>query len=273
MPAPRTQPAVAGVDAAPIPAPHSVATIVSMAVVASAITSLLHEGLGHGVTAWLRGDIVTQLTSNHLSDLRADRLVDAAGTIVNLAAGSLFLFVSHRARGPNTRYFFWLIAAYNLLLGAGYFLFSGALGLGDWAAFIAGFPHQAAIRTAMAVFGVVLYVWFVRLIGAAARPFIANPRDYNTVARYPYYAACLFWCLAGAFDPLGIKLMFLSTLPASFGGMSGLMWADRAAMRAAPAASLSHPLVVRRSPAWWIAALVLGIAFLATVARGINFQR
>jgi len=36
-------------------------------VIASALATLVHEGLGHGVTAWLRGDVPTELTSNHLS--------------------------------------------------------------------------------------------------------------------------------------------------------------------------------------------------------------
>ena len=44
-------------------------TIISMAIIASALATLLHEGLGHGITAWLRGDIPTELTSNHLSSL------------------------------------------------------------------------------------------------------------------------------------------------------------------------------------------------------------
>jgi hypothetical protein len=42
---------------------HCNATIVSMAVIASAVATLLHEGVGHGVTAWLRGDVPTELTS------------------------------------------------------------------------------------------------------------------------------------------------------------------------------------------------------------------
>ena len=45
-------------------------TIASLAVIASALATLLHEGLGHGVTAWLRGDQVTELTSNHLGGSR-----------------------------------------------------------------------------------------------------------------------------------------------------------------------------------------------------------
>jgi hypothetical protein len=249
--------------------PHCKLTIMSMAVISAALASLLHEGLGHGVTAWLRGDVVTELTSNHLSTIRPDRLVDAGGTLVNLFTGALFLFAS-RSSGyrANLRYFLWFLGSVNLLEGAGYFLFSGVLGLGDWAQFMEGFPHQAALRTVMAIFGAALYAAFVRLIAASIRPFVPVRRTYNTVGRLPYYTACVFSCLAGAFDPLGIKLLFLSTIPAAFGGLSGFMWADNLMPRAIP----SPPLVVRKSVAWWGAALVLGLAFIAVLGRGITFK-
>src|SRR2546429_6832960 len=102
---------------------HSKPTIISMAVIASAVETLLHEGVGHGVTAWLRGDVVTELTSNHLSSIRPDKWVDAGGTLVNLFVGAIALLIS-RASGARAaqRYFFWLLAALNLLPGAGYFL-------------------------------------------------------------------------------------------------------------------------------------------------------
>ena len=75
---------------------HDRATIVSMAVIASALATLLHEGVGHGLTAFVRGDVPTALTSNHLSSLRPDRVVQAAGTIVNLAAGVASLMAASR---------------------------------------------------------------------------------------------------------------------------------------------------------------------------------
>lgn len=245
----------------------SKATIVSMAVVAMGLAALLHEGLGHGVTAWLRGDMVTQLTSNHLSDRRRDHLVEAGGTIVNLVTGALALVLCSRAR-PNLRYFLWFFAAVSLLDGAGYFLFSGIAGVGDWAAVIADLPHQAILRTVMAIFGGVFYYLCVRWLAAGVRPFVGVPSDYNLVGRLPYLAACLFYCLAGAFDPLGIRLLFLSTIPAAFGGLSGLLWADQLLPRTAP----PHPLIVERAPAWWWAAAVFGVAFVVVIGRGINFR-
>jgi hypothetical protein len=251
-----------------MPIRHSKPTIISMAVIASGIATLLHEGVGHGVVAWLRGDIPTELTSNHLSTLRPDRWVDAGGTLVNLMVGAASLLISRGASDrANTRYFFWILAALNLLPGAGYFLFSGIFGLGDWHEVILGLPHQAALRIGMSVFGAGLYVMVVRLLAVFVRPFAPDRPTYNIVGRFPYYAACLFSCAAGALDPLGLKLFFLSTVPAEFGGSSGLMWADSLM----PSAPPDLKLVVHDAPAWWIAAIVLGICYLVFLGRGIQF--
>jgi len=58
---------------------HDKLTIISMAVITAALASALHEGVGHGMVAWMRGDVPTELTSNHLSTLRPDKWVDAGG--------------------------------------------------------------------------------------------------------------------------------------------------------------------------------------------------
>lgn len=251
-----------------MPDQHSKATIVSMAIIASALATVLHEGLGHGVTAALRGDIVTELTSNHLSTLRPDRLVDAGGTIVNLMVGAVALFASHVVgEHANIRYFLWILAALNLLSGAGYFMFSGIFGFGDWYQVILGLPHQGALRVGMTVFGGALYVFVVRLLAISLRPFVPRRSAYNSVGRLAYFAAGLFSCAAGAFDPLGIKLLFVSTIPAAFGGSSGLLWADSLMPRTVP----EQNLVVRQNRLWWIAAVVLGSGYIVILGRGIAF--
>ena len=247
---------------------HSKLTIVSMAAIAMAITVLLHEGVGHGVTAWLRGDVLTELTSNHLSSLREDQWVQAGGTLVNLAAGALALIAS-RAAGSraNLRYFCWLLAAKNLFSGAGYFLFSGIFGFGDWYQVIQGLPHQAAWRIGMTIFGAVLYVLVARLLAIAIRPFVAARREYNVVGRLPYLAACCFSCVAGLLDPLGLKLLLVSTIPAAFGGSSGMLWLDSLMPRTQP----DQALTVRRAPAWWITAAVVAVPYIFVLGRGIQF--
>ncbi len=256
-----------------MPSPHSKATIIAMAVIASASATLLHEGVGHGVTAWLRGDIPTELTSNHLSSITPDRLVDAGGTLVNLTVGAAALLATRipamrTARHANLHYFLWIFAALNLLPGAGYFLFSGIIGFGDWEAVIHGLPHYIALRIAMVLFGIALYRFTAGLLAIAVRPFTPGRADYNTTSRLPYYAAGIFSCIAGAFDPLGIKLLLISTIPAAFGGSSGLMWADSLMPPTPP----TNPLTVKRQPLWWVAAIILGGAYIAILGPGIHFN-
>jgi len=183
--------------------------------------------------------------------MRPDRWVDAGGTLVNLIAGAISLWVS-RVVGAraNLRYFFWILAALNLLPGAGCFLFSGIFGFGDWQEVIQGLPHQVPLRITMTIFGAALYVAVVRLIAVAVRPFCSHRPTYNIVGRLPYYATCLFSCAAGLFDPLGVKLFLVSTVPAAFGGSSGLLWADSLM----PAKAAERTLLVHRTPTWWIAA-------------------
>ena len=250
---------------------HSIASIVSVAVLSMGLAAALHEGLGHGVTAWVRGDHVTELTSNHLSAIVEDRVVDAGGTIVNLITAALCLW-GYKAAGrrPTLRYFFWFFAAVNLLDGAGYFLFSGIIGVGDWFAILQGLPApvQIALRIAMSIFGLWFYVVSVRLLGRRLRPFMADDKEYNTLARLPYFAACIFYCIAGALDPLGIKLLFLSTIPAAFGGLSGLLWGNSRVPPGAP----EHPLAVGPNRALWVMAAVFGVAFILILGRGIEFR-
>jgi hypothetical protein len=239
-----------------------------MAILASAAATLLHEGLGHGVTAWVRGDVPTELTSNHLSALRPDHWVEAGGTLVNLIVGAASLQAS-RAAGDqaNLRYFLWILAALNLLPGAGYFLFSGIFGFGDWHEVISGLPHQLALHIVMAVFGAVLYVYVVRLLAVGVKPFCPERSSYNIAGRLPYFAACLFSCAAGALDPLGLKLFLVSTVPAAFGGSSGLLWADTLLPRKAAAPTL----VVAPQRGWWVAAAVLGTLYIVFIGRGVQF--
>ena len=254
---------------AAMPQQNSKATIVSMAVVASGLAVLLHEGVGHGVTAWLRGDIPTDLTSNHLSSLRPDKWVDAGGTLVNLAVGALALTVSPAmGNRANLRYFLWLLAAQNLLPGAGYFMLSGIFGFGDWQEVIRGWPNQLAWRVGMSIFGIAFYVLVARLLAIEIRPYCVRHNTYNVVGRLPYIAASLFSCAAGLFDPLGMKLFWMSTVPAAWGGSSGMLWLDNLM----PSGQVENECVVRRQVGWWIFAVVFGVAYIVLLGRGIKLQ-
>ena len=64
-----------------------------------------------------------------------------------------------------------------------------------------------------------------------------------------------------------MRLLFVSTIPAAFGGSSGLMWADSLVPRTAVTRTT---LFVQRDLAWWIAALLVGGAYIAVLGPGVR---
>jgi len=65
-----------------------------------------------------------------------------------------------------------------------------------------------------------------------------------------------------------MELLWVSTIPAAFGGSSGLMWADSLV----PGTSdTGRTLVVRRDVKWWIAALLIGGTYIAVLGPGVRF--
>jgi hypothetical protein len=65
-------------------------TVVAIAAIACVVQDVLHEGLGHGVTAWLSGaHSLTMSTVALQSDLDT-RLISANGTLVNLVFALIF---------------------------------------------------------------------------------------------------------------------------------------------------------------------------------------
>ena len=148
-------------------------------------------------------------------------------------------------------------------------MYSGIFGFGDWQEVIRGLPHQSALRIGMTLFGAILYVAVVRLLAVVVAPFCPQGRTYNVVGRLPYLAAGVFSCLAGILDPLGLRLLILSTAAAAFGGSSGLLWADALL----PRGDAQPPLRVRRQPVWWAAAIVGGLAYILILGPGIKLSR
>jgi hypothetical protein len=84
-------------------------TIIAIAIVATVIADVLHEGAGHGGACLLTGGHPLALSTVHFECANEGRLVTAGGTIVNLIAGLIFWFASRRVtRSAHLRYFLWL---------------------------------------------------------------------------------------------------------------------------------------------------------------------
>jgi hypothetical protein len=94
------------------------ATVVALAAIACVVQDVLHEGLGHGVTAWLSGAHRLTMSTVALQSDMDTRLIAANGTLVNLLFAAIFWLLLRRARRyrPATRYFLVLALMGNLLL-------------------------------------------------------------------------------------------------------------------------------------------------------------
>src|SRR5215831_290692 len=161
----------------PAPSADDTLTICAISIVAGILTNVLHEGVGHGLTALLTGAKSGVLTTVAWSSAFDSRLVEAGGTLANFAAGLVFWLALRSAKDASmpTRYFLLITCAFNLFTGTGYFFFSGVTNFGDWAAVISGlYPHWLW-RALLVVVGASSYyasvlvvgVGFVRHVGVA----------------------------------------------------------------------------------------------------------
>ncbi|HXY09320.1 MAG TPA: hypothetical protein VEI52_15865 [Terriglobales bacterium] len=258
------------------PTADDVFTICAISVLAAILANVLHEGVGHGLTALLTGAGSGLLTTVAWSSACDSRLVEAGGTLVNLAAGVIFWFAlggAKRASMP-TRYFLLVSCAFNLFSGTGYFFFSGVADFGDWAAVISGlYPHWLW-RVLLAVLGAVSYYAAVRVVGVGLVRYVAVPREQQRRLRrltiLPYFSAILLLSIAGLRNPLGIQLLWQSALPATAGGQSGLLWLQYYIPRGT--APKRTPEQLRRNYGWVSVAVVSAVLFVVVLGRGITLH-
>jgi hypothetical protein len=257
-------------------------TVIAIALVSYAASNVIHEAVGHGGACLALGGKALVLSSVHFEcgeqaiSALALRGVAAAGTIANFIIGALALAVFKTAdpqHRPHAVYFLWLFATLNLLSGAGYFLFSGAVGIGDWADVARDTMPPVVWRPAMSVFGGVLYFLLARQSAQWLRSLAGggefSMRRSKRLAIPAYIVGGLLYCLAGLFNPVGPVLIAISAAASSFGGASGLLWLTQFLRRgehpAPPAAALD------RSYVWIIAGCVVSLIFVAIVGPSIHF--
>jgi hypothetical protein len=256
-------------------------TVIAIALVAYAVSNVLHEAVGHGGACVALGGKPIALSSVHFDcgeeaiSMLARRGVAAAGTIVNFIAGAIglvFFKATNPVRKPHIAYFLWLFTTLNLLMGAGYFLFSGVGNIGDWAAVASGTVSPRIWRPAMAVFGGALYFLFARRsgqwLGALVGSDDRSMKRSKLLSVPAYIAGGLLFCLSGLFNPVGPVLIAISAAAASFGGASGLLWLTRFTRGSKRSA---EPAELERSYAWIIAGGIVSLIFVAILGPSIHF--
>lgn len=258
-------------------------TVSAVAVTAYLIANVLHEGIGHAGACLLTGCHPRMLTTAYFDGDKtgvsegAVRFIAAAGTLVNLAAGALFFrrLRQSRSASGSVRYFLWCSMAINLLVGAGYPLFSGVLGIGDWITVIGGLKPAGLWRLGLAIAGIVLYGAAARfclrelgrLTGSGDR--LGVERAVQLTVR-PYLIGSTAATLGALLNPLGMRFVATSAA-AHFGGTSALAWiAQRLDTPGFPPAE-GQPIQIRRSAGWVTIAAMLLALHVAVLGRGIRF--
>lgn len=248
---------------------HSAWTIIATACVAFVIADMSHEILGHGVTAYLLGAQHLSLSSTYLSSDIRSRLVQAAGTLVNLLEGALAWFLLRKNWGSVAwRYFLWLLIAFNLLSGTGYFLFSAISNSGDWAEVVRDLPHAAALRLAMGLAGATAYVLAAYVCARLLTPFSEKLEDLTLM---PYWTVLVVNCAAAALNPLGLKYVLISALPTAAGANAALIlipWWTRQFKQGS-----DSNLLVPHNISLVVAGAIVTAIFIFVIGPGINWNR
>ena len=260
----------------PAPSADDKLTICAISIVAGILTNVLHEGVGHGLTALLSGAKTGVLTTVAWSSAFDSRLVEAGGTLVNLAAALVFWFVLRSARHASmpTRYFVLITCAFNLFTGTGYFFFSGVTNFGDWAVVISGLHRHRLLRALLLVMGGCSYCAAVLVVGIGLVRYVGIPRHeqrrLRMVTIVPYFSSILLASVGGVLNPIGIQLLWQSALPATAGCQSGLLWLQYYIPRQTE--PQRSPGQLARSYVWIGVAAVLGIVYVVVLGRGITLH-
>jgi hypothetical protein len=254
-------------------------TLIALGVLAFILADITHEALGHGLATLAVGGVPVLLTSSYFNASgHYSRWIPAGGGIANLIVGLLALACTRLARkaAPSLLYFLILLAAFNLLLAAGYPFYSGIALFGDWAAVIAGHAPAWAWRALLMVSSVSLYWLFLWWLAVAIRPFCsANDRAtldrLRRITLIPFLAALVVACIAGAFNPRGWFNILAAAAPAAAASF-GITQLDHfpAARTSDPASPLAGP--IPRSSAWIAAAAIAAILFVGFLGPGIRLH-
>ena len=252
-------------------------SICAISIVAGILTNVLHEGVGHGLTALLTGANSGVLTTVAWSSAFDSRLVEAGGTLVNLAAALVFWLALRSAKLASilTRYFLLITCAFNLFTGTGYFFFSGVTNFGDWAGVISGLHPQRLWRALLVVVGAASYYFAARVVGIGLVCHVGVLRNQQGRLRkltvVPYFSAIVLASVAGSLNPLGMQLLWRSALPATAGGQSGLLWLQYYVPKGTESKRGSEQ--IGRSYVWIGVAAVLAFVYVVVLGRGITLYR
>ena len=191
-------------------------TIIALAVIACALVTVVHEGVGHGGACVLSCGKPQLMTSMQFQgddrglSTAAVKFIAAGGTIANLIFAAVAIMLLKR-RADGTWFFLWLFASMNLMLATGYLLYSGLANIGDWSVIIRGWSPGWFWRVTLALVGGGTYwltvKWAMRTLGSRLGE--DRVRGANSLSLVSFITGGVLSLLAGLFDPGGLFLVLI----------------------------------------------------------------
>jgi hypothetical protein len=259
-------------------------TIIAIGLVSFIFKNVLHEAVGHGGGCLLVGGVPLTLSTAHFDCGYQSvsgcgvRFVAAAGTLVNFIAAYFFwlAFRSPRVKSPTWRYFFWLAMSGNFFAAAGYPLFSGLIGVGDWVDVVQGFQPAWFWRLLLTLSGLILYVvgvWLslreiVTLIGSHPTERLGRAFRLTLV---PYLAGSTAASIGALLNPIGLFVAFTSAA-ASFGGSSALAWMSQMLKTKWFPEKSESLILIERNWTWIVLASIFLVGHIVVLGPGVQFK-
>jgi hypothetical protein len=253
--------------------------VAAIACVCCLLEPVVHEGLGHGITAIALGAHFQHVSS---VDMAADethlaawavRIIAAAGIVANLVfgKGALIVFWRTRSANANTRYFLWLFGHSNLFVGSGYLLALSFANFGDIQELVAGLPQRTLVQALLTLIGIVIALMTYFHAARTLDEFLGADDSWRralALTVLPYFVIGTVHTLAGTLNPEGLLLILISAAAASFGGNMPMAWIPFAVRRARSDASVA-PLTPVRDPFWLTSAVLSLIILFGVLAPGV----
>jgi hypothetical protein len=251
-------------------------TVIGLSSLAYIVSVFLHELGGHGLSCAFLGGHIAELGGFYvdcqytgMADA-AIRLVALAGPLVSVVTGIGGFLLFRRLQKGNThgRYFTWLVGTISLLQAAGYLVFSGITGLGDFGTSRDGVVYQLTPawlwRGGLTVVGVLAYALAISLslkrvdemIGGSG---IERIRRAQRLSLLSYITGGVVSIVIGSLNPHGLVIVLSSAAASSLGGTSALAWMMHLLNRTKQAAG--PPLRLERHWIWVISAVVVTLVY------------
>ncbi|HEX8778328.1 MAG TPA: hypothetical protein VF738_09415 [Rhodanobacter sp.] len=233
------------------------------------LLTMAHELGGHALTCVALGWRPTELGAYYIecpgATGWAGRAVAMAGTGMDVLVAILAFLAWRRVRRPLPKLALWIVFVVKGMVAAGYWLFSGVSGFGDWGPGAGGgigpLPAPWLWRIGLAVAGLLAYIGVVKL---AIRTLDAMLGGGEQAARLRRQVAMTVYIVGGAsallvslLNPHGFVIVLMSAVASTFGGTAGLFNVAYRPVRPEPAAAFR----IGRHPALLLAGLVMTLAF------------